>query len=50
MYKRGDITVLVNVSDEEKSYEMKGKYTELLLGKAEKDMVVLSPMSAKMLK
>ena len=50
VYKRGDITVLVNVSDEEKSYGMKGKYTELLLGKAEKDTVVLSPMSAKILK
>ena len=39
-----------NVSDEEKSFEMKGKYTELLLGKAEKDTIVLSPMSAKILK
>ena len=50
VYKRGDITVLVNVSDEEKSYGMKGKYTELLEGKAEKDEIVLSPMSAKILK
>lgn len=50
VYKRGDITVLVNVSDEQKTFEMKGKYTELLEGRAEKDEIVLSPMSAKILK
>ena len=50
VYKRGDITVLVNVSNVEKTFETKGKYTELLEGKAEKDSVVLSPMSAKILK
>ena len=50
VYKRGDITVLVNVSDEQKSFEMKGKYTELLEGRAEKDEIVLNPMSAKILK
>ena len=50
VYKRGDLTVLVNVSDKDKSFEMKGKYTELLLGKAEKDNIVLYPMSAKILK
>ena len=49
-YKRGDITVLVNVSDEQKTFEMKGKYTELLEDRAEKDIVTLPAMSAKILK
>ena len=50
VYKRGDITVAVNTSDSEKCLKLKGKYTELLCGKAEKDEILLSPMSAKILK
>ncbi|MBQ7400293.1 MAG: glycoside hydrolase family 13 protein [Clostridia bacterium] len=50
VYKRGDITVAVNTSDSEKCLELKGKYTELLCGKAEKNEISLSPMSAKILK
>ncbi len=50
VYKRGKLLVLVNVSNEEKTYDIKGKYTELLCGKAEKDEISLSPMSAKILK
>ncbi len=50
VYKRGRLLVLVNVSDEEKTYQIRGKYTELLCGKAERDNVALLPMSAKILK
>ena len=50
VYKRGNITVIVNVSDVEKTFEIKGKYTELLEEKNVKDVVVLSPMTAKILK
>ena len=50
VYKRGDILVAVNTSDSEKTIELKGKYTELLNGKAEKDTILLSSMSAKILK
>lgn len=50
VYKRGGLLILVNTSDEEKTFEVKGKYTELLLGKHEKDILTLSPMSAKILK
>ena len=50
VYKRGDIVVAVNTSDSEKTIELKGKYTELLCGKAEKDTILLSSMSAKILK
>ncbi len=50
VYTRGELTILVNTSDEEKTYTLKGKYTELICGKAEKDEISLSPMSAKILK
>ena len=50
VYKRGDITVAVNVSDNERTLPMKGKFTELLCGKPEKNEIFLSPMSAKILK
>ena len=50
VYKRGSLLILVNTSDEEKTFEVKGKYTELLLGKPEKDEVILPAMSAKILK
>ena len=49
-YKRGKLLILVNAADEEKTYDIKGKYTELIQGKPEKDIVVLAPMSAKVLK
>ena len=50
VYKRGDIMVLVNVSDEEKTFEMTGRYTDLLDGTTQKDTITLSSMSAKILK
>ena len=50
VYKRGGLLILVNTSDEEKKFDIKGKYTELLLGKPEKDVVALPAMSAKILK
>ena len=50
VYKRGSITVCVNVSDGVKKFFLKGKYTELLSGCSEKDEIHLSPMSAKILK
>ena len=50
VYKRGSITVAVNASEKEKTLCLKGKYTELLSGKTEKDEIVLCPMSAKILK
>lgn len=50
VYKRGGLLILVNTSDEEKTFEVKGKYTELLCGKAEEKEITLSPMSAKILK
>ena len=50
VYKRGSITVCVNVSDGVKKFFLKGKYTELLSGCGEKDEIQLLPMSAKILK
>ena len=50
VYKRGELLILVNVSEEEKMFEIKGKYTELLKGCAEKDSITLPAMSAKILK
>ena len=50
VYKRGELLILVNTSDEEKTYKIKGKYTELLIGTDERDVVTLASMSAKILK